>query len=81
MKGEGKSRATQNHRACLLIYMNTKEKLTKILKLEYGITSVHDLEAAIEKIGGVDISMFCVAPSTKKQTPPKNTHVHKANLM
>lgn len=39
--------------------MSRRSDLAEILKSEYGIGSVTDLEKAIEKLGPVDISLFC----------------------
>lgn len=39
--------------------MSKRTELAEILKSEYGICSVADLEKAIERLGSVDISLFC----------------------
>lgn len=39
--------------------MSKRTELAEILKNEYGIGSVADLEKAIEQLGSVDISLFC----------------------
>lgn len=40
--------------------------LVEILKTEYGIKTVEDLQRAIESIGGIDISIFCSKGRTKE---------------
>ena len=39
--------------------MSVKENLLYILKAEYGITTIQELEQALESLGGVDITSFC----------------------
>ena len=39
--------------------MNVKEKVLRILRTEYGINSITELESAIKSLGGIDISVFC----------------------
>ena len=39
--------------------MNRRAELAEILRTEYGIGSKAELEKAIAKLGGLDISLFC----------------------
>lgn len=39
--------------------MSKRTELAEILKSEYGIGSVAELEQAIDQLGPVDISLFC----------------------
>lgn len=39
--------------------MNKPNEAVEILKTEYGITTMKELDAAIRKIGFLDISPFC----------------------
>lgn len=39
--------------------MTRRAELVEILKTEYGIGSKAELEKAIAKLGGLDISLFC----------------------
>lgn len=52
--------------------MSKRTELAEILKSEYGIGSVAELEKAIERIGAVDISLFC---TEIKQTKRKRTDI------
>lgn len=45
--------------------MNKPNDAAKILKEEYGITTMRELDAAMKKIGFLDISLFC--SETKSQ--------------
>lgn len=49
--------------------MSKRSDLEKILKSEYGIGSIGELEKAIEGLGSVDISLFCsnTKPRRRKQ--------------
>lgn len=48
--------------------MSKRSELAEILKSEYGIDSVAELEKAIEKKGAVDISPFCTDITPKRRT-------------
>ena len=50
-----------------------RSQLTEILKTEYGIGSVSELEKAIGRIGGIDISLFCTEIKKSKE----KDHEHK----
>lgn len=39
--------------------MSKRTELEEILKAEYGISSIKELEKAIERMGSVDVSVFC----------------------
>ena len=39
--------------------MKEKTMVAEILKTEYGITTIKDLDAAIKKLGFLDIFPFC----------------------
>lgn len=45
---------------------NKREQLAKILREEYGITTVRELDEAISKLGTIDLSIFCVKPESSK---------------
>lgn len=45
--------------------MNRPNEAAQILKTEYGITTMKELDAAIRKLGFLDISPFCA--EVKKQ--------------
>ena len=49
--------------------MSKRSELAEILKSEYGIGSVAELEKAIERLGSVDISLFCaeIKPTRRKR--------------
>lgn len=47
--------------------MSKRTELAEILKKEYGIGSVAELEKAIERIGSVDISLFCTEIKQKRK--------------
>ena len=46
---------------------NKRSELAEILKREYGIGSVAELEKAIERMGAVDIYPFCADISPKRR--------------
>ena len=46
--------------------MLTVQEMKKKLKDEYGIESTKDLDEALKKIGGIDISLFASAPRKNK---------------
>ena len=54
--------------------VNKRSELAEILKSEYGIGSVAELEKAIERIGSVDIAPFCadISPKRRKQYERNN---------
>ena len=54
--------------------MATRAELEEILKSEYGIGSMKELQKALMRMGGLDVSMFC---SEIKQTKEK-THEAEA---
>lgn len=39
--------------------MNKPNEAAKILKEEYGISTMRELDAAMKKLGFLDISLFC----------------------
>ena len=45
--------------------MDKKERMVAILKNDYGISSMEELNRAIAKLGALDISIFCSEISTK----------------
>ncbi len=47
--------------------MNVKENLWNILRTEYGISSVQELNDAIKKQKRIDISIFCSEPEKRKE--------------
>lgn len=47
--------------------MNRKEILWKILREEYGINSMKELDDAIKKQKKIDISIFCAKPVKKEK--------------
>ena len=49
--------------------MSKRTELAEILKSEYGIGSVAELEKAIEQLGSVDISPFCaeIKPARRRR--------------
>ena len=47
--------------------MSKRSELAEILKSEYGIGSVAELEKAIERMGSVDITPFCADISPKRR--------------
>lgn len=53
--------------------MSKRSELAEILKSEYGIGSVVELEKAIERMGAVDISPFCadITPKRRKRNEQK----------
>lgn len=46
--------------------MNKPNEAVKILKEEYGIATMRELEAAIKKLGFLDISLFCSETKSQK---------------
>lgn len=48
--------------------MSKRTELEEILKSEYGIGSLKELEKAIERVGSVDVSVFCteIQPRRKR---------------
>lgn len=60
--------------------MSKRSELAEILKSEYGIDSVTDLEKAIERIGSLDISPFCAEikqPRREKHEAKKRSKMEK----
>jgi len=53
--------------------VSKRSELAEILKSEYGIGSVAELEKAIERMGAVDISPFCadITPKRRKRNEQK----------
>ena len=47
--------------------MSKRSELAEILKGEYGIGSMAALEEAIERLGSVDISLFCTEIKINKE--------------
>ena len=54
--------------------MATRAELEAILKSEYGIGSMKELQKALQRMGGLDVSVFC---SEIKQTKEKS---HEAEV-
>lgn len=52
--------------------VSKRSELAEILKSEYGIGSVAELEKAIERMGAVDISPFCAENIRKGDRYEKN---------
>lgn len=46
--------------------MKSPNEAVEILKNEYGITTMKELDAAIEKIGFLDVSLFCSPMEIKR---------------
>ena len=57
--------------------MSKRAELAQILKTEYGIGSVAELEKAIAKIGGIDISLFCAEIKTARRDPDEKEQKKK----
>lgn len=47
--------------------MDRLEGVVEILKSEYGIASLAQLQEAISKLGLVDLSLFCAEIPTEKE--------------
>ena len=47
--------------------MAKRAELEEILKSEYGIGSMKELQNAIQKMGGLDVSVFCSEIKQKKE--------------
>ena len=45
--------------------MSQRSDLAEILKSEYGIGSLAELEREIERLGSIDISLFCTETKGK----------------
>lgn len=43
--------------------MISVSEMKRLLAEEYGINSTKDLDEALKKIGGIDISLFTTAPA------------------
>ena len=46
--------------------MFSVQEMKKLLKDEYGIKSTKELDEALAKIGGIDISLFTYGPKDDK---------------